>query len=90
MTKTSGKINNDSLTRFAGFNTYENVSNTFYAFRVYYRDLKYTLIKQQPRTELFGLISNIDGTLGLFVGFSFISVLELVEVVAELVFIRFF
>ena len=74
---------------YAGFNTYENVTRTFFALRVYYDDLKYTLIKQQPKIELFDLISNIGGTLGLFLGFSFISLLELFEVVAELVFIRF-
>jgi len=71
------------------FRTYENVSKSYYGLRVYYEDLKYTLIKQQPKIELFGLISNVGGTLGLFLGFSFISLLELFEVLAELVFIKF-
>ena len=60
------------------------MSKSFYGLRVYYQDLKYTLIKQQPKIELFGLISNVGGTLGLFLGFSFISLLELFEVLAEL------
>ena len=64
------------------------MSRTFFAFRVYFEDLKYTLIKQQPKIELFGLISNVGGTLGLFLGFSFISLLELFEVLAELVFTK--
>ena len=71
------------------FVTYENVSKTYYALRVYYDDLKYTLIEQKPKIELFGLISNVGGTLGLFLGFSFISLLEIFEVLAELVFIKF-
>ena len=65
------------------------MSRTFFAFRVYYEDLKYTLIKQQPKIELFGLISNVGGTLGLFLSFSFISLLEIFEVLAELVCIKF-
>jgi hypothetical protein len=86
----TGNISMKSSTNYVGFNTYENVSRTFYGLRVYYDELEYTLIRQQPKIEPFGLISNIGGTLGLFIGFSFISILELVEVVAELVFIRFF
>jgi hypothetical protein len=90
MTRSSGNISqNKSLDFFAGFNTYENVSRTFFAIRVYFDDLKYTLIKQQPKIELFGLISNVGGTLGLFLGFSFISLLEIFEVLAELVYIKF-
>jgi hypothetical protein len=85
----SGNINSKSFSHFVGFNTYENVSRTFFAIRVYYDDLKYTLIKQQPKIELFGLISNVGGTLGLFLSFSFISLLELFEVLAELVYIKF-
>jgi hypothetical protein len=38
-----GKISS-SITHLAGFNTYENASQSYYAIRVYYQDLKYTLI----------------------------------------------
>jgi len=87
--KATGNIRlNLSLPIYAGFNTYENVTRTFFAIRVYYDELKYTLIKQHPKIELFGLISNIGGTLGLFLGFSFISILEIIEVLAELVYIK--
>jgi hypothetical protein len=89
MIRSSGNISSyNSLNYYPGFKTFENVSRTFFAFRVYFGDLKYTLIKQQPKIELFGLISNVGGTLGLFLGFSFISLLDLFEVVAELVFIK--
>jgi hypothetical protein len=90
MIRFSGNISsNKSLDWYTGFNTFENVSRNFFAYRVYFEDLKYTLIKQQPKIELFGLISNIGGTLGLFLGFSFISLLELFEVLAELLYIKF-
>jgi hypothetical protein len=88
MIRSSGNISSKSFSYFAGFNTYENVSRKFFAIRVYYDDLKYTLIKQQPKIELFGLISNVGGTLGLFLSFSFISLLEIFEVVAELLYIK--
>jgi len=35
------------------------------------------------------LISNVGGTLGLFLGFSFISILEIFEILAELICIKF-
>ena len=54
-----------------------------------FSDLKYTLITQKPKIELFGFISNIGGTLGLFIGFSFISVLELFELLVEYTLIIF-
>jgi DNA-binding XRE family transcriptional regulator len=69
------------------FKTYENVSKTYYSINAYYEDSKYTLISQQPRIELFGLISNLGGILGLFIGFSFISCLELIEVLAEFIYV---
>ena len=75
--------------KFPEFNTYENVSKTFYSINVYYSDLKYLLIKQHPKIELFGLISNIGGILGLFLSFSFISLLEVFEILAEYLFIYF-
>ena len=69
------------------FKTYENVSKTYYSINAYYEDSKYTLISQQPRIELFGLISNLGGILGLFIGFSFISLLEIIELLAEFIYI---
>ncbi len=84
-----GYVERTNMDFFNEFKTYENVSKTFYSFNVYYNDLKYTFIKQEPKIELFGLISNIGGILGLFLGFSFISFLELFEVVTELFYIYF-
>jgi tetrahydromethanopterin S-methyltransferase subunit F len=61
----------------------------WYVTIVYLEDLKYTLISQQPKIELFGLISNLGGILGLFIGFSFISLLDIIEILAELIYIYF-
>ena len=75
--------------KYPEFNTYDNYSRTFFGISVYYEELKYTLIKQEPKIELFGLISNIGGTLGLFLGFTFITVLEIFEYITEFIFIYF-
>ena len=70
------------------YSLFGNPDNNFH-IRVYYEDLKYSYISQQPKIEFVGLISNIGGSLGLFVGVSFISFLELFELLAEFVFIYF-
>jgi len=75
---------------YTDFKTFENLTKNFFSIRVYYEDLKYTLITQHPKCELFDLISNIGGTMGLFLGFSFISFLEIFELIAELFFVFFF
>jgi hypothetical protein len=60
------------------FRTYENISKTYDLINVYY---------EQPKIELFGLISNLGWILGLFIGFSFISCLELIKVLAEFIYV---
>jgi hypothetical protein len=42
-----------------------------------------------PKIEPFDLISNIGGILGLFIGCSFVSLFELVEIFLEVYFILF-
>ncbi len=65
------------------------MSKSLYQLYVYYDDLKYTVINQKPKTELYGLISNIGGTFSLFLGLSIGSFLELLEALGELLFIFF-
>ncbi len=73
----------ESLNEFSEFISFENFSKNFYSVSVFYDDLKYTLISQQPKTEIFGLLSNMGGILGLFLGLSAVSFLELFEIVME-------
>ena len=71
------------------FETYENLAKKYFSFAVYYEELKYTLISQQPRINLFDLIFNIGNILNLFLSFSFITTLEVFEVFAEFFFVYF-
>jgi hypothetical protein len=62
---------------------YNETSYFKYQVVVYYDDLKYTSISERPLFDGFDLISNIGGSLGLFLGISFISFLELFEIIFE-------
>ena len=59
------------------------------SFSIYYSSLDYTLISQIPKTKTFDLVSNFGGTLGLFVGISFISFVEIFEIVWEILYYFF-
>ena len=59
---------------------------SFYAF---YRESKYSFVSQQPKTEPFELISNVGGVFGLFIGISFLSFVEILEILIEILCICF-
>ena len=71
------------------YTTYEQVKKNYIAIFVYYKDLKYTLISQEPKTRLFSFISSIGGIFGLFLGISFLSFLEIFEMLFEIIYILF-
>jgi len=86
-----GNISNKtkSFYNLLNFNTFEEIKKHFIGIYVYYNDFKYTLISEEPKTELFNFISNIGGILGLFLGISFLSFIEIFEILFEIVFILF-
>ena len=76
------------ISKYANFTenlTYENVRKSAVGVFIYYSDLKYTLIKENKKMILVDLISSIGGTLGLFIGISFLSFLEIFEILFEVV-----
>ena len=44
------------------------------------------MVEEVPNIDLLTLISNVGGTLGLFLGMSFLSFLEILELLAEIYF----
>jgi hypothetical protein len=68
----------------SGYATNDNLTT----IQVYYRNLKYTFITQQAKMHVFDIISNIGGTLGLFVGMSFVTLFEATEIFIESVYLR--
>jgi hypothetical protein len=67
--------------------SYYDLRNSMIAFNVYYKSLQFTSITEMPKTPLIGLIANIGGLLGLFIGVSFLSFGEVIEIICEIVFI---
>ena len=65
--------------------TYESLKRTVLKLSIYYEDLSYTLISQLPKTQLLDLVSNCGGLLGLFIGTSFLSFAELIEMFFEII-----
>lgn len=63
------------------------IKSNFTRFKIYYRELKYTHITQEPKVILINLIANVGGAFSLFIGLSFISIFELIEIFIEILFI---
>ena len=71
---------------YSQLKTYQDVFKSYFGIYVYYEEFKYTFIKQNPKMEIFDLLSNIGGTFSLFLGLSIFSFLELFEILANLMF----
>ena len=52
---------------------------------IYYPTKQYTLITQSPKMQLFDLVSSI-GVLGLFIGFSFLTLIEFIDIIFKIIF----
>lgn len=81
----------DSISYDVSINSFKNenkVKNETEIY-VYYRDLKYTSITQQPKMKVFDLISNIGGIFGLFISLSFVTLFEINELLFKILFINF-
>ena len=69
--------------------TYDMFKASFAAVFIYFDELKYTNIEQQPTLELVDVIANIGGTLGLFIGISLLSIIECIELIGTLILCMF-
>jgi amiloride-sensitive sodium channel subunit alpha/amiloride-sensitive sodium channel subunit gamma len=67
--------------------TFEELKQSTLAINVYYDDLKYTVIEESPSMDLITLIAGMGGTLGLFIGVSFLSFVEIFEILLKILFI---
>ena len=85
----TGSFSNLTSFEYQKFLSYEEVQKYYVSIRAYFPELKYTLIKQQPKVEVVDLVSSVGGTLGLFLGISFLSFVEIIELLIEIAFILF-
>ena len=88
----SGNISLNSKSDYGlhNFSNYEEVNKHFIVLYIYYNKLSYKFISQNPKTEMFNFISNIGGLLGVFLGISFLSFIEIFEIIYEIFLILFF
>jgi hypothetical protein len=63
--------------------------NNLVAFDIFYPNLNYTVIDQIPKMDLFDFISNLGDNFGLFIGISFLSFAEFIELFIEIILILF-
>jgi hypothetical protein len=84
--KTLAKQNYTGLEikRFVENSTSEYVANSVIQMYVYYNYLHYSQLDELPKYTPIKLVSNIGGALGLFLGVSILSLLELVELIIEI------
>jgi hypothetical protein len=64
--------------------SYNQLKRSLVKLNINYRDLQYTLVEESQKTTWLDLLSNVGGTLGLFTGFSFLSLVELLEIIFEI------
>jgi hypothetical protein len=69
----------------ANISSYTFFREYFYSINIYYSSIKYTYISESPETTVFGLLSGLGGSLGMFLGFSVFSLLEVFEILFELI-----
>ena len=69
--------------------TLEDLRSSMVGFNVYFNNFQYTQIKQLPKKEIVDIIAGFGGTLGLFVGLSFLSFVEFIQIIYEIFAIYF-
>ena len=68
--------------------TFDKLKRNVLSLNIYYDVLQYKVIEEVPSTDLVTLISGLGGTMGLILGMSFLSVLELVEICLNILFLK--
>jgi hypothetical protein len=63
--------------------TFQTVKQSVAGVRVLYNEMKEIIITEEKKSDFNDLISSVGGTLGLFLGISFLSMIEFVEIVMQ-------
>ena len=58
----------------------EEVKNNIITFNIYYDTFSYSITTETPSLDVIGLLAFIGGTLGLFLGVSVLTTVELIEI----------
>lgn len=66
--------------------TYESLKDNMMQISVFYNKLGYENYEEVENMSLLDLISNFGGTLGLFLGMSFLSIVEILDFLLQICF----
>jgi hypothetical protein len=85
--KYSKYLRNNSLIkkRLSHSASYDEIAKRVSRVLIFYDKLRETKIIENVKTQPIDLVSNLGGTLGLFLGFSFLSLIEIFEILMKLV-----
>lgn len=70
---------------YKNLTTFENIKQSVVKINIYFSDISYTSIKEVPAKTFEQLIGDLGGILGLCLGASLLSFIEIVELVAQLI-----
>ena len=65
----------------------DDVKQSIVNLNIFYDRLSFTEISEKPSFTFVDLVSNVGGTFGLFIGISLLSLLEIVEIAYEMLYI---
>ena len=68
---------------------YNSAKERVLGVNIFYSQMSYTRISESPKISSFDLMLNMGGTLGLYIGISFLSFFEIVEMILEIIYISF-
>jgi hypothetical protein len=83
-------LNNSALiSKFPNGNltSINELKQSLYQIYIYFENLEYTKISEQPQNTIWNLISNIGGLFGLFLGLSVLSFIDFFQIILQLLFI---
>jgi hypothetical protein len=66
--------------------SYEELANSIVSLTIYYNELRYVEIVEIPDYTILNLISNIGGTLSLFLGISLLTFIEIIDLFVQIVY----
>jgi hypothetical protein len=69
--------------------SYEEIKENILQVNVFYDDFKITVNEEVPKMGIEDLVSNIGGTLGLLIGVSLLSFVEIIEILVEILYVLF-
>lgn len=65
---------------------YDSLKRTIMRVSIFYDDLGFVQYEETAKTDVVELVSNIGGTLGLFLGMSFLSFVEVFDILLQICF----